>query len=312
MKKLGAIILTAAVAVQAAAFSAFAADDEITVHITIGAAGELAIPCEDVAVKDRDGDGVFTIDEALYAVHDLYYEGGAAAGYTSAESDWGLSIKKLWGLTNNGSFGYTVNDEFAMGLSDPVKNGDYLSAYAMKDAAGYSDAYCYFDVKAVPDAKQGDTLTLNLKKLQYVGAQIETSAVPDAVITVDGEETAFKTDANGSVQVTLDRSGDMILGIKSEQNLVPLALRVHAAPAETTATVPAATTTTAADTTVTTAATTASNTTAAATTTKAQTTASGNKDSAPKTGDTGAMPAVIIAALTACGTAFAFRRRREE
>ena len=310
MKKLGVILLTAAVAVQAAAFSAFAADDEITVHITIGAAGELAVPCQDVAVKDRDGDGTYTIDEALYAVHDLYYEGGAAAGYTSAVGDWGLMIKKLWGLTNNGSFGYTVNDEFAMGLSDPVKDGDYLTAYAMKDAAGYSDAYCYFDVKAVPDAKQGDTLTLNLKKLQYIGAQVEASAVPDAVITIDGAETSFKTDANGSVQVTLDRSGDMILGIKSEQNLVPLALHVHAAAAETTAIGSATATTT--TTTVTTAATTVSNTTAASTTTKAQTTASGNKNEAPKTGDTGAMPAVIIAALTACGTAFAFRRRREE
>lgn len=97
-----------------------------------------------VIVKDIDGDGTLTYDEALKAAHDAYYEGGAEAGYGSENTEFGLSLTKLWGDTS-GAFGYWKNDGSCWSLGDAVADGDYLNAFVYKDAAGYSDAYIRFD-----------------------------------------------------------------------------------------------------------------------------------------------------------------------
>lgn len=85
---------------------------DATVHMTISVAGVLAdakdgtaMAQRDVTVKDLDGNGILTYDEALSAAHDEYYEGGAAEGYASADSQYGLMITKLWGNTS-GAYGY--------------------------------------------------------------------------------------------------------------------------------------------------------------------------------------------------------------
>lgn len=312
-KKITGILLSASVlfAIGVPCITASAAED-ITVNVTISKAGTVEVPAQPVHVADKDGDGKYTIDEALFAAHEAYYEGGAAAGYESGmSSDYGLSLKKLWGDTS-GAFGYYADDQFAMGLSDEVKDGGCLTAFVFQDTAKYGDKFCYFDKKEITDAKQGDTVKLKLNVIHFdanYAPQVDPAA--DATITIDGEKTAYKTDANGEVDFKFERAGDMILGAVSDTEiLVPTILRATVAAEETTAietttTEAAVTTTTAAATTVTT------TKAAAAVTTTAKASGSSSKSSAAKTGDTTAIPALALTAALACGAAYALRRRHE-
>lgn len=303
------ILLAAAVLVQLGlpVITASAAE-EITVNVTISNAGKVEVAGKDVKVADRNNDGKFDIDETLYAAHEAFYEGGAAAGYLSKQSDWGLSIDKLWGVTNGGGYGYYADNQFSMGLTDPVKDGGTLTAFVYSDLKGWSDSFCYFDQKEIKDAKQGDEKTLKLTKFVF-GTDGAAKTVPaaGAVITIDGEKTAFKTDENGEVKVKFEKTGDLLVSAVSDTDtLVPPVLHASVAAAETTA---IETTTTAADTTATTAAT----TTAAAVTTTAAKAASSSTSSttAAKTGESAAIPALALTAVLASGAAFALRRRND-
>ena len=110
-KKITGILLSASVlfAIGVPCITASAAED-ITVNVTISKAGTVEVPAQPVHVADKDGDGKYTIDEALFAAHEAYYEGGAAAGYESGMSDYGLSLKKHWGDTS-GACGYCAGDQ---------------------------------------------------------------------------------------------------------------------------------------------------------------------------------------------------------
>ena len=62
---------------------------DVTVLVTIADAnGDLVLAMEPVTVIDIDEDGLLTINDALYCAHEEAYEGGAAAGYASAMSDY--------------------------------------------------------------------------------------------------------------------------------------------------------------------------------------------------------------------------------
>ena len=310
-KKITGILLSASVlfAIGVPCITASAAED-ITVNVTISKAGTVEVPAQPVHVADKDGDGKYTIDEALFAAHEAYYEGGAAAGYESGMSDYGLSLKKLWGDTS-GAFGYYADDQFAMGLSDEVKDGGCLTAFVFQDAAKYGDKFCYFDKKEITDAKQGDTVKLKLNVIHFdanYAPQVDPAA--DATITIDGEKTAYKTDANGEVDFKFERAGNMILGAVSDTEiLVPTILRATVAAEETTAI--ETTTTEAAVTTTTAAAVTTTTTKAAAAVTTTAKASGSSKSSAAKTGDTTAIPALALTAALACGAAYALRRRHE-
>ena len=121
---------------------------DATVHMTIGIAGVLAeaedgsvMADRDVTVKDIDGNGILTYDEALTAAHNAYFAGGAEAGYASTDSEYGLMLTKLWG-NSTGSCGYWQNDNANNSLDDPVNAGDYLTAFVYKNAS-FTDGDAY-------------------------------------------------------------------------------------------------------------------------------------------------------------------------
>ena len=93
MKKTLCIIVAAVVALCAMGISA-AAEASAEVYVTI-ANGGLEIANSEVTVKDLDGDGKLTIDEALFAAHEAYYKGGAAAGYASYGNQIGLATGQV-------------------------------------------------------------------------------------------------------------------------------------------------------------------------------------------------------------------------
>jgi hypothetical protein len=204
--KLIAIAIALTLTAASACIQALAADNSAQVYVTI-ASGTLMTAYEPVNVTDIDGDGALTVNDALYAVHEASYSGGAAAGYATAKGDYGLYITKLWGVENGGSYGYYLNNSMVMGMTDPVKDGDSLVAYAYTDAVGFSDAYSYFD-KITADATAGGTIALTLYSVSF-DANFNPVSNPcsGATITIDGKATDFVTAADGTVNVTLPETG---------------------------------------------------------------------------------------------------------
>ncbi|WP_044973520.1 hypothetical protein [Ruminococcus sp. HUN007] len=322
MKKLISFITTAAlVSCSGAVLTAGAAEQDTKVLVTVSD-GKSASPVliqKEVNVTDIDSDGKLTINDALYIAHEDNFTGGAAAGYKSSESTYGLMLNKLWGIENGGNYGYYVDNTAAMSLGDEVKDGSSIYAFVYSDTAKFSDSYSWFD-KSNAEAKQGDELELTLSHIVY-DANWTPSAVPveGAVITVNGKATEFKTDASGKVKVKLDESGEDILISASSENLT-LVPPVLVADVTANTAVTASVSETAAETTT-------ESTTSAATASVSKiavvlhenfgedTTTSAPKVSAvsgsPATGDKGSSTAVIAFIAAGC-TAFALRRKNEK
>lgn len=204
-------------------FACKANEDEIpenAIYVTISD-GSLVLVRRAVSLSDADGDGATTVGDALLLAHDAAYEGGAAAGFDSAETEYGLSMTKLWGNTS-GAYGYCVNDASAMSLYDTVAVGDHVYAYIYRDLETWSDVYSYFDQSAVETAK-GEQVTLTLTYAGYDAAwNLVTAPVSNAVITVNGEATSYTTDAEGKVTLSFDKKGSYTLSATSETlTLVP-------------------------------------------------------------------------------------------
>lgn len=176
---------------------------------------------EKVTVTDADGDGTISVSDAIFCAHEKKYEGGAAAGYATEMTQWGISPTKLWGVSNGGSYGYYVNNVSPMSLADEIKAGDHICAFIYTDTANFSDKYSYFDkLNATVDA--GGTLELTLSYADYdeTWAPIVKLA-ENATITVDGKDTSFTTDKDGKVTITLTEAGTHVISaISKTENLV--------------------------------------------------------------------------------------------
>ncbi len=299
MKQIFASVLSVLAVSAACSLSAFAADS-VNVCVTIAdAEGNLALAAQPITVTDADGDGALTISDALYLAHEAHYEGGAAAGYGTSVTEFGPGITMLWGAQQGSSYGYCVNHTSALSLADPIKDGDVVSAYCYTDLTGFSDTYCYFDVNTVT-AQAGEEVTLTLSANSY-DANWNPIVVPvdGASLTIDGEASAWKTDAEGKVTLTFEESGSFTISAVSDtQLLVPPVCRaeITAAPAQTTAPETAV----------------APATTAAATTDAAATTTGKAAASTPaSTGDRSGIFAIAAGALT-CLAALAVTRRRND
>lgn len=192
-----------------------------TAYVTVSDdSGNIVIANEAFNVSDADGDGIVSIADALYAAHEAKFEGGAEAGFSAADVGYGLSLMKLWGVENGGSYGYYVNNTSAMSLADAIADGDEIYAFVYTDLEAWSDTYSYFDISR---AEKSDELTLVLNAITF-DADFNPISVPveGAVITLNGEDTEFVTDANGKVTVILGDASEYLISARSESmTLVP-------------------------------------------------------------------------------------------
>lgn len=222
MKKLFSVMLAFLVITGCVSITSFADDTSATVYVSISNKGQLVAAQTKVTVTDIDDDNALTVNDALYAVHEATYQGGAKEGYSYyTHKDYGLSIGKLWGDTS-GNFGYYINNSSCWSLADPVNNGDYLNAFVYSDSKNYSDKYSFFDDFTVTaDAKSNIELTL--KSAVYdANWNPVTLPVANAEITVDGVKTGVKTDANGKATIQIDRAGKHIISaVSATETLVP-------------------------------------------------------------------------------------------
>ena len=228
MKKILSFITVLLITACGMCFTAFADDaDTADVFITIADEnGKLVLTQEKITVTDRDNDGKITVDEALYAAHEAEFTGGAAAGYASSATSYGLSLDMLWGVANGGSYGYYVNNVSSSSLADEVKAGDYVNAFIYSDLTAWSDTYCYFDKHNV-SFEQGGEISLTLTACGYDSSYNPiTFPVEGAKITLNGTLTEYTTDAEGKVTFALADAGEYVISAVSDSViLVPPVLK---------------------------------------------------------------------------------------
>ncbi len=195
-----------------------------TAYVTVAVKGELVAVQVPVVLDDYDNDGALTVNDALYGLHEKSYEGGAAAGYASYQSDYGLSMSKLWG-DESGSFGYYLNNASCMSLVDTVKDGDHVTAFVYA-SSDWSDVYTYFDVPSATCEPDGE-ITLTLMAAGYdENWNPITYPVEGATVTIDGQATSFVTDAEGKVTLTAKAGEHVISATHTTMTLVPPACTV--------------------------------------------------------------------------------------
>ncbi len=196
-----------------------------SVYVTIvNDTGKIVLAQQEIPVTDTDQDNKLTINDALFCAHEQAYQGGAAAGYGSEPTAYGLSLTKLWGVDNGGAYGYYLNDKTTTDLGDRVTHGDRVTAFIYTDTAGFTDTYCYFEPAAIPNVKPGDQVTLTL---QSVGLDPVTfapvdSPVADAQILIDGKDSGITTDARGQCTLHFTQKGVYaISAVSGKMRLVP-------------------------------------------------------------------------------------------
>ena len=200
------------------------ADDKTAeVYVTIAdKQGKLALAAEKVTVTDIDGDNALTINDALYAAHEQFYDGGAAAGYNTEMTKYGLSLTKLWGVEDGYNYGYYVNNVSAWSMTDPVKADDHVAAHCFTDSVNLPDKYAYFEnVFEEPETEQ---VTLTLTKLDYDAEYNPvTLAVEGAELSIDGEPTGVVTDKDGKATLSFEKNGKYLVSAKAAtgQVIVP-------------------------------------------------------------------------------------------
>ncbi len=199
----------------------------ITVNVTIVQGGQFAATVNGteiahipVTVTDANGSGNYDIDDVLYGVHTQYYDGVAENGYASAETEYGLSLLKLWG-DDSGVFGYYKNNVSVMSLADIVTEDDNICAFVYQDKINWSDQYTYFEDSTMHSIK-GQPLSVKLKKLEFnENWETVSQTVENAVITIDGNITEYKTNAQGIAEITFDTTGKHTLSAVTDYAIVP-------------------------------------------------------------------------------------------
>ena len=227
MKKFKRILtlLIAVTFVTAAVPCTASAAQAANVNMTISVAGSIEAACESVSVTDTNGNGFTDIDDALYSIHKKY-----SKVYKSENTSYGPAITCLWG-DESGAYGYCLNDKLVMtNLNEKINEGDYIAAYVFKDAAGYSDSYAYFDKKTVRQNIGNDkeyTFTLTAKHTGF-DENWNTVELPLAEATVKaGGKVLGSTDANGQIEITLEKGSYVITAEKDGTVLVPPACTVN-------------------------------------------------------------------------------------
>ena len=212
-------ILMLAVVLMLSLAPAFA--DEMTAYVSItDDTGVLCLAAEEIIVTDVDNDGALTIHDAIYCAHVQKHELGAEA-FLTENTQWGISMIRLWNVENGGSYGYYLNDASAWSMADPIQAGDHVKAYAYTDLETWSDTYSFFNT-LFAEAKVGEEIALTLSAAGFDAnfAPI-TLAASNAVITVNGEATEIKTDAEGKAVISFAEAGVYVISAESEEmNLV--------------------------------------------------------------------------------------------
>ena len=189
-----------------------AADAEVT--FTVSNQGVLAAAKDgsimvnrSVTVKDIDGNGVLSYDEALTAAHEKYCASGAE-GYV-APGGW---VAKLWGNESTNNLFFKNGAATAIVTEEAVAEGDALYVSVNKDNTYYADWYTAFDVQK-ETLRTNTPLSLTLKGAQGMSYQADAVKAVSGVEIGTWEDGVFKkiegktTNEKGEVELTFNKPG---------------------------------------------------------------------------------------------------------
>lgn len=157
-KRILALVLALTLALGLLPATALAAEQEITIRLSVFNQG---VPTQDkegnamlarsVVVTDRNGDGAYSLDEALLAAHEAYAPNGGADYQSGYNNDWGTyAVTKLWGEDSSAVSFY--KDHVYTGAVDAemLSEGQLVDAFIYKDQSNWTDRYCYFTQNGAP------------------------------------------------------------------------------------------------------------------------------------------------------------------
>lgn len=197
--------------------NAYAAENEITVYVTVSNAGELATGTDGTKMVnipvtvEADANGLATVDTVLAKLHEKHCPGGYALS--------GTYVTNFWNETHGGYL-FAVNHMlFTQGVdAELVGNGDCVDVLVMKDLTYWSDLYSFFD-KTTAVVKVGEEveLTLNYGKTEwaadYSSSEYVTNPVVGADVYVAGaaDTVLATTDTMGKAFVSFDEAGTYVV-----------------------------------------------------------------------------------------------------
>lgn len=185
--------------------------DPIEVSVSLSNKGEVVMAKQTITVRDLDESGDFNVDEVLYAAHEQAYQGGAATGYASEETSYGLSITKLWGDVS-GNYGYWLNDASCWSLKDTVKQGDNVVAFVYQNTEVW-DSYAKFDRDCYTSMAEAAT-NVTLEKAGY-DANWNTVFVAHQGANLKVYDNHFQELATGDYQVVDNGDGTYAVTVKT-------------------------------------------------------------------------------------------------
>lgn len=183
------------------------AKEEIQVTVSISKDGKFLDDKDGNPMAGRTvtltGQSSYTMDDALKAAHNLYYPGGAEAGYDFHEDETGNYdglIYKLWGYDRNSVPGirYARNNDcknYQESLTQNVDNGDSLHFYIQQRKS--QDRLAFF-TETEETITQGEPAELHLRQSNVNGTAF--SECSGASIYIDGvKQDGLITNESGKV-----------------------------------------------------------------------------------------------------------------
>ena len=161
------------------------------------------------------GKNTYNMDDALKLAHDLYYPGGAEAGYDYHEDENGIYdgiIYKLWGYNKNDvpNIKSILNHDtrnLGSALSRTVQNGDELHFFIQ--AQNGKDKFAFF-TETEATYTQGQEITLKLIQRNDFGGCL--SNCTGASIYINGvKQEELLTDSEGNVTLPKLEAGQSYL-----------------------------------------------------------------------------------------------------
>ena len=123
-RKMQALSLLIAAAALSAVPVVYAEQIEAeAVLVSIANANSILVQ-ETITVTDADENGVLTVSDALYLLHENCFDGGAENGFLLSED--GVSAKMVWGISETESALCLLNDMPVSSLTDPVSDSDSI------------------------------------------------------------------------------------------------------------------------------------------------------------------------------------------
>ncbi len=195
-------------------------DFSLGVTASLSDAGSLKVGLEPLTVTDADDDGVITVYDAIWCLHEAYYPGGAAKGFATERMQEGPAISLFWGEDNGGFYSWTVDGRMGKNLLEPLAEGSELYAFSYSDLPLCLDGF---------GSIHGNTVTKENGERGYEGVLTCTDVtgeefpVAGAMILIDGiARGGIVTDDQGKFFVPLKESGSYLLtAVSADIPMIP-------------------------------------------------------------------------------------------